>query len=50
MVTNGGGLRSALARWITRGWEDEPYRPPEKRTWAEKVTDDSNAWLAAPSA
>lgn len=47
MVTNGGGLRGALARWIARGWEDEPYRPPEKRTWAEKVTDDSNAWLAA---
>jgi len=24
MVTNGGGLRGALARWIARGWEDEP--------------------------
>jgi hypothetical protein len=46
-MENGGGVRAAIARWLSSGWEDEPYRPPTKRTWAEKVTDDSNAWLAA---
>ncbi len=30
-----------------RGAEEDPYEPPQKRTWAEKVTDDSNAWLHA---
>jgi len=44
---NGGGVRAALARWIAQGWEDDPYVPPTKRTWAEKVTDEGNAWLAA---
>lgn len=47
MKRNRSGWRSTLARWIALGWEDEPYRPPEKRTWAEKVTDGSNAWLTA---
>ena len=47
MEGNGRGWRASLTRFLARGAEEEPYRPPEKRTWAEKVTDDANAWLGA---
>ena len=46
-MRDNGGFWSTLARWLARGSEEEPYRPPQKRTWAEKLTDDGNAWLAA---
>lgn len=41
------GIMGAAKKFLSLGLEEEPYRPPEKRTWAEKVTDDGNAWLAA---
>jgi hypothetical protein len=44
---NGEGLRAAISRILARGAEENPYEPPQKRSWAEKVTDDSNAWLLA---
>lgn len=44
---NGDGWRAKLVRWFAYGQPDEPYKPPQKRTWAEKITDDHNAWLLA---
>ncbi|TLZ70692.1 MAG: hypothetical protein E6K10_07055 [Methanobacteriota archaeon] len=46
-VANGDGWRAKLVRWFAYGQPDEPYKPPQKRTWAEKITDDGNAWLLA---
>ena len=41
----GDNWKAKLLRWFAHGAPDEPYQPPQKRTWAEKVTDDGNGWL-----
>ena len=46
-MASNGGLRAAIAKVLNKGLEEEAYKPPEKRTWAEKVTDENNAWIAA---
>ncbi len=47
MGGNGRGLLSSITKWLSKGLDEDPYQPPQKRTWAEKVTDESNAWLSA---